>query len=149
MKKGFIIFMFILLVGCSQSHTQEHEEAGSPPPVSLEVEEAQYSMKMGGYSWTKKGLFTSVTSVADAPSPNQLAAEMEPVSVEGNSEVSIHTTGNPNISVNLWNEEEMEKEISSHGNRFTVPEQAGQYIYEVFAEWKEGEGSFTIVFEVE
>jgi hypothetical protein len=149
MRRSFIIFMFILLVGCSQSQTQEHEEAGSPPPVSLEVEETQYSMKMGSYSWTKKGPFTSVTSVADAPSPNQLAAEMEPVSVKGNSEITIHTTGNPNISVNLWNEEEMEKEISLQGNQFTVPELEGKYIYEVFAEWEDGEGSFTIVFEVE
>ncbi|WP_042142535.1 hypothetical protein [Paucisalibacillus sp. EB02] len=123
MRRGFIIFMFFLLVGCS--HTQEQEGAGSPPPVPLEVEETQYSIKMGSYSWTKKGPFTSVTSVTDAPSPNQLAAEMEPVYVKGKSEITIDTTGNPILTVNLWNEEELEKEIPSQGNQFTVPDQAG------------------------
>jgi hypothetical protein len=147
LKRVFITFIFFLLVGCNQG--QELDSPGSPPPVSIEVDGTQYSMKMGSFRWTKKGPFSSTTSVADAPSPNQIAVNMESVIVNGESEVTIHTKGEPSLSVNLWNEEALEKGISIQGNQFTIPNQTGRYIYEVFAEWEEGDASFTVVFEVE
>ena len=106
-------------------------------------------MMMGGFSWTKKGRISSITSTTDAPSSNQMAFNMEPVFVDEESEVTINTTGDPYLSVYLWNEDAMDKEISLLENQFTLPNEAGRYIYEVFAEWAEGEGSYTIVFEVE
>ncbi|WP_051359533.1 hypothetical protein [Paucisalibacillus globulus] len=136
-----------MLVGCSQN--PELDSVGTPPPVSLEVGDEQYSMTMGGFSWTKKGRISSITSTTDAPSPNQMAFNMEPVLVDGESEVTINTTGDPYLSVYLWNEDAMDKEIPLQENQFTLPNEAGRYIYEVFAEWAEGEGSYTIVFEVE
>ncbi|WP_286167824.1 hypothetical protein [Bacillus sp. 22-7] len=49
----------------------------------------------------------------------------------------------------LWNQSGKEKEIKLEDDQITVPADKGTYIYEVLAEWKNGEISYTFVAEVQ
>ncbi|WP_282172377.1 hypothetical protein [Cytobacillus firmus] len=53
------------------------------------------------------------------------------------------------MKVFLWNETGKEKEIMLEDDQITVPADKGKYIYEVLAEWKNGEISYTFVAEVQ
>jgi hypothetical protein len=48
----------------------------------------------------------------------------------------------------LWNENGREEQVKLHEDKLTAPSRKGNYIYEVFAEWMDGEISYTFVVEI-
>jgi hypothetical protein len=144
-RKLLIVFL-LLLIGCSQEEVQQN---ANPPSMFLKVNEDEYLMEQGVFSWSvKEGLQTKVTTV-DAASPNQIAHELEPILVDKKSELKFVTEGEPIITVYLWNQEEIVEEIPIKDNHFFAPVEAGFYTYEARAEWENGDSSYTVVIEVE
>ncbi len=85
----------------------------------------------------------------DHASPNQMAELLKPIRVKPEQKVKVKIEDDPVMKVFLWNETGKEKEIKLEDDQITVPADKGKYIYEVLAEWKNGEISYTFVAEVQ
>ncbi len=140
-----VIFLFTLL-GCTTSTSNDVEVPSFKAFVNIDGKD--YEMNRGGYQWSvKRGLSTQVVST-DHASPNQMAENIDPISVKPNQEVNIQIEDNPKIKVHLWNETGLENEIEHNNNVIVLPSQQGKYIYEVAAEWKNGNISYVFVVDV-
>lgn len=146
-----IVFFSFWLTGCANGSDEVEVNQNDFPPSMLgfvNVNGKEYEMKAGNYSWErKKGLETEVV-VTDAASPYQIGKEFSAISLEPNTNINIEIEENPKLSVYLWNENGRGEEIILKNNQFTAPTNKGEYIYEVLAEWSNGEVSYTFVVEV-
>lgn len=143
-----VIASVSLLFGCSD-RSGNQEEFPPEKTAAVEVNGSEYPIEKGNFRWTrKKGLETeSVTT--DHASPNQMAEHLKPIPVKPDQKVRVKIEDNPVRKVYLWNETGKEREIKMDDNQITVPSEKGNYIYEVLAQWKNGEISFTFVAEVQ
>ncbi|MGD6830566.1 hypothetical protein ACQCT5_00290 [Sutcliffiella halmapala] len=149
---AFFLLLLLALAGCGKTGETDAEGNKIYPPdeqgyVVIDGEEKK--IEKGNYSWeVKKGSTTEVTET-DAPSPNQIAENVEAISAPPDTEMSFKLVGDPTFTVYLWNEQEREKEIVLQEGKFRTPTEKGRYIYEVLAEWENGEISYTYVIELE
>ncbi|WHY32119.1 hypothetical protein LG291_13445 [Cytobacillus firmus] len=143
-----VILSVSLLFGCSDKSV---DQAEFPPEktAAAEVNGTEYPMEKGNYQWVrKKGLETESVKT-DHASPNQMAVQLKPIPVKPDQKVKVKIEDDPVMKVYLWNETGKEKEIKLEDDQITVPADKGTYIYEVLAEWKNGEISYTFVAEVQ
>lgn len=145
MKKLLLVCFLLLMAGCNSNP----DSIGSPPPVSIKIGETSYRMERGSYSWSKELLFETEMVIADAASPYQIAQEIDTYTVKKNDTMEIVTSGNPYLSVYLWDSSGRINEMQITDKKITAPDDSGEYIYEVFGEWENGDGSYTIVLEIE
>lgn len=149
---AFFLLLLLALAGCGQTGATDAAGNKIYPPdeqgyVVIDGEEKK--LEKGNYSWeVKKGSTTEVTRT-DAASPNQIAENVKTILAPPDTEMSFKLVGDPTIKVYLWNEQEREKEIELQEGKFRTPTEKGQYIYEVLAEWENGEISYTYVIELE
>lgn len=141
-----------IIVGCSGGIDQVSgkEDADFPPSMIglIQVDEAEYEMKAGGYRWERKTGSGMEVVRTDAAAPNQIAEEIEAILIEPNSTITIEIDDSPEINVYLWNANGKEKAVPVHNNGISAPNHVGTYIYEVVATWSTGEISYTFVVDV-
>lgn len=151
-----VIVCLLTLVSCSGSKVEE-DGSLDPPTITgyVQINELEYAMRSGGYSWEKKQGLRSTVVQTDHAGSVQLAQDYDEISVMPNDVIHIDVQKNPRIQVYSWNDETPE-EIKVNGNQITVPENKGQYIYEVIATWDDGvagwdrgEISYTFVVDVQ
>jgi hypothetical protein len=143
------VFFVLFVTGCAAGAINTMEEF--PPSIAgfIVVNRIEYEMATGNYSWErKKGLITEAVQT-DAASPNQIAEYYEAIMVDANSQLTIKVERNPQLSVYQWDENGKGNEITLPNDQFETPSDKGRHIYEVLAEWKNGEVSYTFVVEVE
>ncbi|WP_417898173.1 hypothetical protein ABN702_18225 [Bacillus haimaensis] len=149
---AFFLLLLLALAGCGK--TGETDAAGNkiyPPDEQgyVVIDGEEKKLEKGNYSWeVKKGLTTEVTQT-DAASPNQIAENVEAITAPPDTEMSFKLVGDPTFKVYLWNKQDREKEIELQEGKFRTPTEKGRYIYEVLAEWENGEISYTYVIELE
>ncbi|WP_227887553.1 hypothetical protein [Cytobacillus oceanisediminis] len=143
-----VVLSASLLFGCSDKSV---DQAEFPPDktAAVEVNGSDYSIEKGGYRWVRKKGLETETVTTDHASPNQMAEHLQPISVKSGQKVKVKIEDNPILNVFLWNQSGKEKEIKLEDDQITVPADKGTYIYEVLAEWKNGEISYTFVAEVQ
>lgn len=141
-----VVLSASLLFGCSDKSV---DQAEFPPDktAAVEVNGSDYSMEQGGYRWVRKKGLETETVTTDHASPNQMAEHLQPISVKSGQKVKVKIEDNPILNVFLWNQSG--KEIKLEDDQITVPADKGTYIYEVLAEWKNGEIAYTFVTEVQ
>ena len=115
-----------------------------PPATTgfVKINETRYKMTKGNFKWEKG----NETVQTDASSPSQIAENFKAIIAEPNSEAKIEIEQHPNLSVYLWDSKEVK--LAFKGNQISVPTIKGRYIYEVVAEWSNGEASYTFVVEI-
>ncbi|MGN7385245.1 hypothetical protein [Paenibacillus sp. SAFN-117] len=135
MRKWFVLFtvLAILLVGCSSR----------PPMPSLTADNIKIPVVLGTYAWKNV--------VADAPGPNYLVKDTESVTVSPGTEVTIKFSGKPDrMILSRWEGQESREEVELESNKFTLPEEKGEYIYSIRAEWgKNKSGLYAFIVKVE
>ena len=156
MKKIFLMMgIFALFIAsCSNVNKNplevEDNKESFPPSMTgwVYVDGKKYELEAGGYQWQrKKGLITE-TVQTDHLSPNQVAENLRALPLKPTTQLRIEIEENPKIIVYLWNEDDREKEVVLHNNEMVAPISKGRYVYEVFAQWSNGEVSYTFVLEV-
>lgn len=156
MKKIFLMMgIFALFIAsCSNVNKNslevEDNKESFPPSMTgwIYVDGKKYELEAGAYQWQrKKGLITE-TVQTDHASPNQVAENSHALPLKPSTKLRIEIEENPKIIVYLWNEDDREKEIVLHNNEMVAPISKGRYVYEVFAQWSNGEVSYTFVLEV-
>lgn len=149
----FILFLFssLSLSACTSGAAKDEEFPPTMTGVVL-INNQEYDMKRGGYRWTKESGNDTQTITTDAASPNQIAEELTAILMEEGSNITIEVEDNPELSVYQWNENERINNIPLNVNNFSPPSTKGRYIYEVIADWSNGdvrgEVSYTFVVEV-
>ncbi|MBU9719973.1 MULTISPECIES: hypothetical protein [Bacillaceae] len=160
-----LLCLTLVLAGCmtsaseganatSETNVVKSERADVFPPNmlgSFEVEGTEYPLNPGAHRWERKVGDSIEESMTDAASPLQIAETKDPVVLEKNSVVTFNLVDDPTGNIYLWYEDGRKSVYHKlhDSNPMTLPDRAGEYIFEVFAVWENGEVSYTFVIEVE
>jgi hypothetical protein len=143
-----LLLLLMLATACNDSSKEEAEDFPPRMKGSIEIDGVQFEMQSGGYRWQRKVGFDTQTVQTDHASPYQMAEHIKPITLTSAKTAIIHLPKDPKISVYLWNEKGREKQLAVTGQQLSLPSETGKYIYEVFAEWSNGEISFVFVIDV-
>ncbi|MFJ7668702.1 hypothetical protein ACIQXI_16515 [Lysinibacillus sp. NPDC097195] len=156
MKKVFLLMSIfaLFLAGCSNVNKNslevEDNKENFPPSMTgwVHVDGKKYEIEAGGYRWERRKGLSTETVLTDHASPNQVAENLDAIPLEPSTNIQVEIEENPTINVYLWNEDGREKGILLHNDEIIAPISKGRYVYEVFAQWSNGEVSYTFVVEV-
>ena len=145
----FVLFGLLFLNGCTEgkgkglAEFKFKEESFPPSPAGFfSSDTKRYQMEQGNFEWRKDGMVTTT----DHAGPTQIAESYSPVVVAPGEMLTIEIEQNPKITSFIWEGEERTE--VEEGNKINIPKREGRYIYEVMAEWTDGEVSYTFVVEV-
>lgn len=138
---GILVFICCaILLGRSTSIDQV------PASGKIIVGEDEYEMRTRAYS--SDGKKVKIHSV-EPTSVQEAVKDFETLTMEQGTEVEIEIEESPVLTVFEWDEKAEKKEIPLEDNKITIPSNLGVYIYEVQAEWTDGEAFFVFDVEVE
>ncbi|QUG43019.1 hypothetical protein KD050_07220 [Psychrobacillus sp. INOP01] len=153
--KGILVVILLglslVMTACSSESSKQESENDFPPTMTgtIEVNGQQYDMAMGNYRWERKrGMETEVIET-DSASPYQIAENFDAIQIGQSDTIHINIEDEPTITAYLWDENGRQKEVSVNNNQIKAPESAGKDVYEILAEWSNGEVSYTFVVEIQ
>ncbi|SDN71838.1 hypothetical protein SAMN05518871_10749 [Psychrobacillus sp. OK028] len=152
MKRVFAITLLglsLLLPACSSELSKQGRENEFPPTMTatIEVNGQSYEMMKGNYSWERKqGMETQVIQ-ADTASPYQIAENYDAIEIDQSKTIHIKIEDEPTLTAYLWDANSRQQEVPVNDNQIEVPKSAGKYVYEVLAQWANGEVSYTFVID--
>lgn len=117
-------------------------------------EKQSLQFRLGSYCW--KSLTRGVC--VDTPVPPELVDDMLPFLIKPGGRIAVEFKKKPqNLEIKRWekgnslpqgNVTPVALEVFNQTYIFTVPEENGNYIYEILATWPEGSGSMALKTEV-
>ncbi|AOT00740.1 hypothetical protein ESP131_10905 [Exiguobacterium sp. U13-1] len=146
MKRYLFIGLIVIAIGWFLSLDPFRHQ---PPEPNATIEDREVKVYTGTYSWS--GMFRGET--ADAKSEAVDLVKGDP-STPANPEdqLTIRFKEGPaskSVTIVLWSVED-NKKIKSYKKtgQITVPSTPGKYVYQITADWKEGDGDFAFPIEV-
>src|SRR5690625_6753909 len=74
--------------------------------------------------------------MTDVLGPTQIAEQIDPIKVQGETEVQFETDGSPELKVLLLESEDKSERVSlKNENTLVLPKEANEYIYQIKATW--------------
>lgn len=144
-----IVLMLFNFVGCNNRLNETLELNGKEiniyekmnlPTLKVIFDTENILVKKGGYNWDTG----KESIIADSESPDQIADKMEGTEVKPESELMLDFSKKPN-KVNVIDWSKLKNNSYTFDNdKIIVPKEEGTYIYEIIAEWEQGQVSFTI-----
>lgn len=112
----------------------------SPPGLTIQIGEETVRPVLGIYRWSidnEDG--TTMTTVVDAAAPTELVRTADPVEATSDTSVTFDFEEEPdNYSIRIW-----EDETTTTGSSSDIDLSGeGEIVYEVQAEWEQGEASY-------
>ncbi|WP_409275899.1 hypothetical protein V1499_10055 [Neobacillus sp. SCS-31] len=150
----FLIFAYSIffMAGCTNGNEGDRaiEAEFFRMGAFIEANGKEYELKRGGYRWeTRLKSGQTRVEMTDYASPFQMASSLEAIKLEPNQHVKILNEGDPQIEVYEWTEGGRENKYELTRNQFVTPADKGEYIFEVFSKWKNGEASYAFVVEIQ
>ncbi|MGN7854635.1 MULTISPECIES: hypothetical protein [unclassified Exiguobacterium] len=146
MKRYLFIGLIVIAIGWFLSLDPFRHQPSEP---NATIEDREVKVYTGTYSWS--GMFRGET--ADAKSEAVDLVKGDP-STPANPEdqLTIRFKEGPaskSVTIVLWSVED-NKKIKSYKKtgQITVPSTPGKYVYQITADWKEGDGDFAFPIEV-
>lgn len=138
----FIATLLFIVSGCTS--------APKPPDATATIDGENIELSKGSYQWEEQG---TITNAIDVP-PMERAKELEKTIIDRNSFATINFSdgSDPQLTANSWEEvkgERRKKDLSLEGNQLKFPSKTGRYVFEIVAEWFNGDASYTFVVEVQ
>ncbi|WP_316568624.1 hypothetical protein [Neobacillus sp. YIM B06451] len=149
---GLLVFSIFFMAGCMNGNQEDMviENEFFRMGAFIEVNGKEYELKRGGYRWETRLKSGQIrVEMTDYASPFQMASGMEAIKLEPNQQVKILIEGNPQLEVYEWTEGGRENKYELTQNQFLAPVDKGEYIFEVFSKWKNGEASYAFVVEIQ
>lgn len=149
---GLLAFSIFFMAGCTNGDQGYKAKSANylNHGAFIEFNGNEYELTRGSYKWeTKLKSGETRSEMTDHAGPFQMASYIEPIKVEPNQRVKILLEGDPQIEVFEWNESGREKKYEVTQNQFIIPADKGEYIFEVFSKWKNGEISYAFVADVQ
>ncbi|WP_368914903.1 hypothetical protein [Exiguobacterium acetylicum] len=120
-----------------------------PPEPTVTIENREVKVYRGTYSWS--GMFRGETADAKAEAVDLVKGDS---STRANPEdrLTIRFEDGPapkSVAIVLWSVKD-HKEMKTYKKieRITVPSTPGKYVYQIKADWKEGNGDFAFPIDV-
>lgn len=138
MKKFLLLFTVVLLLaGCSMR----------PPMVKLTSGETKIPAELGSYAW--RSLNKAV--ISDSAGPWYQMEKEKAVTLQAGAEVKASFSKEPKrLILSRWEGNEAVEETELASNTFTVPTDAGEFVYSIRAEWGSAKsGTFAFKIEIE
>jgi len=139
-----IVFITLLAAGCQFNDNDSPQRIDEIPELTVIIREQSYTIIHGGYYLERRG---SVEQT-DAASPNQIAEDFIPFPAKKTDEIKFSISGNPETTVYKWGKSEPIGTVEHDGQIISLDEEIGDVIYEIVAEWKNAEASYTFVVSV-
>lgn len=120
-----------------------------PPEPTATIEDRKVKVYTGTYSWS--GMFRGETADAKAEAvdlvkddPSTLANPEDRLTIRFEEEPAPKS-----VTIVLWSVEDNKKiKIYEKTGKISVPTTPGRYVYQITADWKEGDGDFAFPIEV-
>ncbi|MFY7751353.1 MAG: hypothetical protein ACOVQU_06115 [Exiguobacterium acetylicum] len=120
-----------------------------PPEPTVTIEGRDVKVYTGTYSWS--GVFRGETADAKAEAvdlvkddPSTLANPEDRLTIRFEEEPAPKS-----VTIVLWSVEDNKKiKIYEKTGKISVPTTPGRYVYQITADWKEGDGDFAFPIEV-
>lgn len=146
MKK---IMLFVVIVicmsGCNRIPLPSSSSVYVQPQGKVIVGNKDYRMVIGEFEWKEVDFEARKVSDSDVC---ELADQFPTIEVVEENKLTLDIEQGPSsIMVNQWDEDGTIVETELLDNEIILPEDAGYYIFELIAEWNEGE--ITYVFDVD
>lgn len=121
--------------------------AGEVPRVTVTVDGQSVPAVLGTYCWPLvegEGAFC-----ADATDPADLVKDQVPAVVPPAARMMIHCNPSPSaVAVSQWIAGAPIRQPMTDDGSITLPQEAGAYLYDIFAQWKEGDADYAFTVEV-
>lgn len=150
----FISLLLLVIVGCSNKSNNNSLEVDPTSFVgNVIIDDQTHQMTSGGYRFDGE----TSSEITDAASPNQIAEEIDAISIAPDTVINVKIDQNPEVTLYQWEGSERGNAMDISENMFHSPTEPGKYVYEAFAEWDNlnnthgwtsGEMSYTFVIEV-
>lgn len=148
MKNKFICLLFMLMIlfvaGCELNAGDSPKRIDEIPELTVSIGSQSYTVIHGGY-WIERRNGSEQT---DAASPNQIAEEFTAFPAKETDEIKFAIDANPEITVIKWDESAPIGTVDHDGQTISLADETGKVIYEIVAEWKNAEASYTFVVDV-
>lgn len=135
MRKYLCVFAVLcFLTGCGVTDWEDLK----PPGLTISAGGQDLSYTLGTFTWTENN--RSVASESHTP-PDLVDVTNE---VEAGTTVSIDFGKEPDVlKVGVWeDDDEVLKQIA--GNTITLPDEKGDFLYVIRAEWSEGDALYAL-----
>jgi len=139
MRKMIVLFCaLLLLAGCGGSR---------PPAPKVTAGDVKIPVEAGSYAWKT----FNRTVIADAPGPYDLVKDKEAAALQPADEIEIDFSREPKrLVLSRWEGNEAVEERQLDKRKFAAPDEAGEYVYGIQAEWgKNKSGTFAFKIKVE
>lgn len=149
---NYVIYMTRTIGGWKISYVKQRNDPPAepltllePPRPELTVDGKNIPYEIGTYTWFEDGRGICV-DIIGLP---ELIKGLDAVAVSPGSKLIIDFKYEPeNLGAELWiNKEPVREEVV--GNTIILPSSKGIYIFCIHAHWKEGDGSYAFIVEVQ
>jgi len=146
MKRYLFIGLIVVAIGWFLSLDPFRHQ---PPEPTATIEDREVKVYTGTYSWS--GMFRGETADAKAEAIDLVKGDP---STQANPEdrLTIRFEEGPapkSVKIVLWSvEDHKEMKTYKKTGHMTLPSTPGKYVYQITADWKEGDGDFAFPIEV-
>lgn len=140
----------LLLAGCQILENKPTQQAFSTPPTPLISWKDKSAVSVPtSYCWTYENTGTCV----DTAAPPEVIAEKKPAAmqVKPGAVITISYDLPPvekSLSIYRWVGSSQIEQAVENGNQWKAPDQPGWYLYDVRAQWDQGDAGHAFVIEV-
>ncbi|WP_214809207.1 MULTISPECIES: hypothetical protein [Exiguobacterium] len=146
MKRYLFIGLIVIAIGWFLSLDPFRHQ---PPEPNATIEDREVKVYTGTYSWS--GMFRGETADAKSEAVDLVKGDPStPANPEDQLTIRFKEGPAPkSVTIVLWSVED-NKKIKSYKKtgQITVPSTPGKYVYQITADWKEGDGDFAFPIEV-
>lgn len=121
-----------------------------PPTPKILGAGTEIPTTQGSFCWD--GLLLAQCVDTAHTTPLDMTKTHNPTVVSKNEEIKIRFRNGPppeTIKVEQWIDENHVKNIEITNEKINVPSEKGVYAYHVIADWKQGDGNYAFLIEVE
>lgn len=120
-----------------------------PPEPTVTIEERDVKVYTGTYSWS--GMFRGETADAKAEAIDLVKGDPS-TQANPKDRLTVRFEEGPapkSVTIVLWSvEDHKEMKTYKRTGQMTLPSTPGKYVYQITADWKEGDGDFAFPIEV-
>lgn len=138
--KKYMWLIIILFIGSFFIYADPFQSAPYSPVIKTEEKET-VDVTEGSYCWGSRFMFQCVDKVFTSAIDMAEAADL--IEVRPGEVLIIDYSRKPmdgTLELTLWKSETEQERVEVNNMQFTAPSEPGEYVYEMRANWKKGDG---------
>jgi len=138
------LLMMLFLAGCAIS-SNSVDMNDCPFDMYLTNKNEKVTLEKGHYECR----FGNYVEMTDVLGPTQIAEQIDPIKVQGETEVQFETDGSPELKVLLLESEDKSERVSlKNENTLVLPKESNEYIYQIKATWGKSLVTYVLLVDI-